>query len=496
MSVAVEEAPVSVPDAMTAPSNGVPRRRGRRAVTVESLVVVILGIFGFRLGARPINDNSMFTHLRTGVDMVRSGHIPRADQYSWSALGHPWVVQSWLAEWSYGVLQQLGGLRLVVLQQGVLAGLSAFLIARLARTGHFLRTIAAATLALGAGIALWSTRPLLFGLLAFAALVTVVEERRASWLLLPIGWLWVNTHGSFVLGVAWLGLVVVGEAIDRRTVPIDRIRQCAWFCAGLLGGAINPLGPKLLLFPLAVGEKAHVFQRVVEWRSPDFHQPLILGTLVCALAGAVLLLRQGSSRTPWRDVLPVACFLLLGFLAVRNFPLLAVVLAAPLGRALRPAPGSPGADREASTVAPIAVAGIAVLAIVFAATALVPAALRTDGYPEDAVTFVHDQGLFASPHRVAEEDFVGNYLELRYGTRVPVFIDDRVDMFPVAVSDDFHELKVAGAGTMDILDRRGIDVVLWQQKEPLVTVLLAHGGWREVHRSHGFVVLVRSVSRS
>src|SRR5437764_12874068 len=117
--------------------------RGRR-LTVEGVVVAVVTIFGFRVGARPIHDNSMFTHLRTGVDMLRTGGIPRVDHYSFTAAGHPWVVQSWLAEWTYALANQLGGLRLVVLEQGLLTGLLCFLIARLARTGSPLRTAAAA----------------------------------------------------------------------------------------------------------------------------------------------------------------------------------------------------------------------------------------------------------------------------------------------------------------------------------------------------------------
>src|SRR3954454_12776724 len=287
----------------------------RSKLTVESLVIAVLTLFGFRIGARPIRDNSMFTHLRTGIDMVRSSGIPRTDPYSFTAQGSPWVVQSWLAEWTYGVLPQLGGLRAIVFEQGVLAGAVAFLVARLARAGSLLRTAAAGALALGCGIALWSPSPLLFGMVAFAAMVTVVEEDRRRWLLVPIGCVWVNTHGSFVLGLVWLALVAAGELLDTRRLPVERIRQAAWFSAGLLAGAVNPLGPKLLLFPLSVGEKSRVFSRVVEWRSPDFHDPLLLASLLCALVVLVVLLRH---LTPWRNIVPVVGFMLLGLLAVRN----------------------------------------------------------------------------------------------------------------------------------------------------------------------------------
>src|SRR6059036_3372344 len=105
----------------------------RRRLTIEGVVVAVVTIFGFRIGARPIHDNSMFTHLRTGVDMVRTGGIPRVDHYSFTANGHLWVVQSWLAEWTYGIANQLGGLRLAVLEQGVLTAVLCLLMARLAR---------------------------------------------------------------------------------------------------------------------------------------------------------------------------------------------------------------------------------------------------------------------------------------------------------------------------------------------------------------------------
>ncbi|MBV8386727.1 MAG: hypothetical protein JO155_08060, partial [Acidimicrobiia bacterium] len=69
----------------------------RRAPGLEPLFIAAYALFGFRLGARSIGDNSMFVHLRTGMDMVRNGAIPRRDPYSFTAHGHPWVVQSWFA---------------------------------------------------------------------------------------------------------------------------------------------------------------------------------------------------------------------------------------------------------------------------------------------------------------------------------------------------------------------------------------------------------------
>ena len=65
---------------------------------------------------------------------------------------------------------------------------------------------------------------------------------------------------------------------------------------------------------------------------------------------------------------------------------------------------------------------------------------RRVGLPGGGHDFLEETGLLAAPHRVAHLDFVGNYLELRFGRRVQVFIDDRYDMYPVEVSRDYRRL--------------------------------------------------------
>jgi len=116
----------------------------------EGLFISALGLFGLLIGTRSIGDNSMLTHLRTGLTMARGGGIPRRDPYSFTALHHPWVVQSWLAEASYGWLQRIGGLHLVVLEQALLCGALALMIAWLARTGRPATTALAGLIAVPA----------------------------------------------------------------------------------------------------------------------------------------------------------------------------------------------------------------------------------------------------------------------------------------------------------------------------------------------------------
>lgn len=462
--------------------------KGRlRPPSLESLVVATLALAGFTLGARPIGDNSTFVHIRTGVDIVAGLGIPRVDPYSFTASGHEWVVQSWLPEVLYGWSRRLAGDGMLVLLQAVVMGLLAWLLARLARAGSPVRTMAAATVAVGVGAAYWSPRPLLFGLVCFALTVTIVERRASPWWLVPVVWVWVNSHGSFPLGVAWLGLAGLGAWIDGRKWPAEWARYALAFAVGLVVSAINPLGPKLLAFALTVGEKRDVFRFVREWQSPDFQSGTGLVTLVFLVPALVVLLR---ARPPWRVVLPATAFLALGLVAVRNLAMLAVVLAPALGAAL--AAPEQRTEPARTRVNLYFAAVLAVAVVLFAAAGAGGRTIDVRSYPVASVRYLERSGLRGGGHRLVTTDVVACWLILRDGRSARVFIDDRVDMYPVGVTKDYVALLHGEARAVSVLDRNRIDVVLWQRDLPLASILRATEGWRQVHSQGQWVVFRRA----
>ncbi|HUQ63989.1 MAG TPA: hypothetical protein VM121_09560 [Acidimicrobiales bacterium] len=465
---------------------------------LETLFMAAIVLFGFRLGVRPIGDNSMLTHLRTGIDMVGGKGIPRVDPYSFTALDHQWVVQSWLPEWTYGWAHRLGGYRLVVLEQAVLMAVLAFLIVRLARTGSPVRTAVAATIAVGIGATYWSPRPLIFGLICMALLVTIVEKRLSFWWLVPLVWFWVQSHGSFPLGLVWLGARALGEGLDWKAWPRDTVRYVTAFLGGLVVAILNPLGARLLAFPFTLGEKRSVFSSIIEWQSPNFQKAGGRYAVVFLVLALALLVR---ARIPWRDVVPIIVFLAASLIAVRNVPVAAIVLAPCLGRILkRPeSSNSRSTDRPPDTPSQLRLRRVvaAVLAVGFllfgASVAFAPDrdALALGAYPKDAVTFLNERGLRTAPHRLAHQDYVGNYLTWRHGDKARDFIDDRYDMFPVGVSKDYLTLLGGKPGALGVLDRRKVDVVLWQRSKPLATILGQNEHWREIYDKDGWVIYER-----
>lgn len=467
-----------------------------RAPRMEALFGAVLVLFGFRLGIRPIGDNSMFTHLRTGVDAVAGRGIPRIDPYSFTAAGRTWTVQSWLPEWTYGWAHSLGGYRLVVLEQGILCAGLAWLIVRLARAGSPLRTTLAALVAIGIGAMYWSPRPLLFGLICMALLITVVERRRSPWLLVPIVWLWVQSHGSFPLGLAWLGARAFGQWLDWRDWPDDTMRYIGAFVVGLVVAVVNPLGARLLLFPFTIFEKRANFTSIIEWRSPDFNGFDGRVALVFLAMALVILAR---SKVSWRDLVPVVSFLAISLLALRNLPVAAIVLAPVLGRALRRTDGSSRPADPPASLTPsrlrtnrAVMIMIVSMFMIFGLSIWTTPPIAEAAYPKAAASYLDEQGLLSSPHVLAEQDFVGNYLSLRFGRRVPVFIDDRYDMFPEDVAKDYRTLKAGGAEAFSLLDTYGIDTVLWNRDQPLATLLAVSPAWTQVFRDGDWVVYRRT----
>jgi len=444
---------------------------------------------GLVLGARPISDNSTFVHLRTGIDIVAGRGIPRVDPYSATASGSRWVVQSWLPAVAYGVAQRLGGSGGILVLNGMFCALLAMLVHRLARAGSALRTLAAALVAVAVSAPWWSPRPLLVGLACLALTILVVDSGRRPWLLLPVVWVWVNSHGSFPLGAVWLAAAAVGAAIDQRRLVTDRFRAGLWFAGGLVLACANPLGPRLLAFPLTLGKRREIFRLITEWRPADFQSaPGIIAA--AGLAAAVLVVSR--RRVPWASALPAGIFVLLALVAQRDLAPAGIVLAPALGLALRRRSEDAGGDRAGAHRRDRLLAGlVAVAAVVVIANALSTGALRLDDYPVEVVKAGERLGAFAPGQLVATQDTVGCYLILHRGRGAGVFIDDRYDMYPLRVSLDYVSLLRAAPGALAILDRRGVTAVLWDRSLPLVAALRERG-WRETAGDRRWVLLQRS----
>ncbi len=431
-------------------------------------------------GVDQLSDNSFFTHLATGRLIWEDG-FPRTDAYSFTSAGDAWFPQSWLASVLYGGMDRLGGSTALRLQFAVSMALLAGAGWALTRpAGHVTRRLLAVSPFLAVGIFGWSHRPYLLAFGCLAAVLLAVEGRIGDRWLLLVGWVWVNVHGSWPLGLLAIVVLLVGRRLDRADASRERA-VLSWFTAGLVVGCLNPYGPRVLAFPLVAVERRDVFVQIQEWQAPTFDGP---GQLVflTSIALAVVAVRR---RPSWRGALTLVVFLSLALVSARNLPVAALLLLPLTAEGLAGGgPDVPDRFRRAASV--LAVALVAVGAVV----ATSDPGFDEARYPVEAARSLQGRDLGPTDATWVTQDFVGNWLALRDGAQHQVFIDDRFELVPDAVIDHYRLLLEGRPGWEEALEAYDPDVVVWERDSPLAELLAASDCWELVHRDERFVAAV------
>ncbi|HEY3241179.1 MAG TPA: hypothetical protein VGL92_16570, partial [Acidimicrobiia bacterium] len=391
-----------------------PRRRAvvLRVPTMGTVFAVGFAVLIWVTKLTPLHDNSFLWHLKTGHWILEHG-IPRADIFSFTAPGTPWVAQSWLAEVFYAVLDNLfGPFGIQVVRAGV-AALSAYLLFRLAARvgGDRTRAVYLTFAALTGSFGLWVERPLLFGVLAMVVLLWVVEVpeslvgRHPYISLSALLWVWVNVHGTFALGFVYLGLHVVGRWLDGSPPWAGRERRLVQATVVALACClVNPYGVDLLLFPLHLLARGEMLKNVKEWQSPDFQSlhGVLFAVWIVTFVITLAVSRQRASR---RDVLVSVFFLALGLWALRNAGL-APLIGLPIAVRLLPAREERPDERKPFHW--VALAGLFLIGLIVAVGAAGGEHYALDDYPVEAMQVVEREGLLG--RELATTDAWGAYV--------------------------------------------------------------------------------------
>ncbi len=440
--------------------------------TFSAVVGLALVIWGLQIGLQPLGDNSFFTHLATGRLILQDG-VPTSDPYSFTAGGEPWVVQSWLASVLYAGAESLFGAEGIRILIAAVAGALAGFIWYLTRpAGTLIARILVAGIATAIGSVVWTERPLLFGLL-FMALVLVVAHGglKPVWLI-PVFWLWVNTHGSWPLGLVVAALLVAGTWLDERNRPDRETKVLVFALLGTLFGSVSPLGPRLIVFPLDLLERQEVLQFIVEWRSPRFTSVWSRIYLVQIAVAVIAVMRRPS----WRGALILLVFVPASLLSARNIAVASLVLVPGMAAGLAGLGTLDGRRRSPAT----AVGSIALVVVggVLVVGSLGGRSFDFGGYPTGPMVWLGQQGTWDGERRIATNDLTGNLLEGIYGPAAVVFFDDRYDMYPDEVIDGVIEMETGGIGWSEFLDAHDVEILIWPDNKPLATLVALSDDWQ------------------
>ena len=448
-----------------------------------------MGLFvvtaGWLIGLRPLADNSFLTHLATGRFILETGSVPGHDPYTFTAAGEPWVVQSWLVSVLYATAESLGGLGAVRIVVGFLAALLTGLGWRLlAPADGVVPRLAAAALFVGVGASLWAERPLMVGLICLAIVLLALEQDLDPRWLLPMGWLWVNSHGSFPLGVVLVVLSAVGRRLEGGSAAVEW-RALRWFLPGVLLGAVGPLGWRVLVFPLELLERQDVLRNVIEWRAPEF-DTIGQRLFILQLMVTIVLLARRPSR---RHALLVATFAGAALLSLRNVPVASLVMLPAMAEGLvgMGSLSSHARPRVTRMVATVAVAAL----VVATAARFAQNDLELRKYPVAPLAYLESNGVDLREVPLAAPDLVGNLVDYVYGAEQQTFYDDRFDMFPEDVTAAHASLLTAAPDMREQLDDFDIDLVALRHASPSAQILTLDLGWRRLLLDDEWVLVCR-----
>jgi len=322
-----------------------------------------------------------FYDLYAGRYIVRHG-IPRTNVLTVASAGARWVDQQWLAHVLYYGAWAAGGYRLVAALSAVAitAGFALLAGLMLHRGVPALRAFewTAGALAVCFGSLIIRAENFAYPLFALTLWLLLEDDRcfrlrRQTWLLIPLLIVWVNTHGSALLGAGIAGLYAACR-VARALAQRDPRGAVGHLALGLAAGAsmlCTPYGSAIIADDLGFAGNLALARNIAEWGPQRLNSPVswIFFAMAAATAIAVMIAwRRGSRPHPLLACLTLILFGL-AFVAVRNqvwFGICASLLAADtLARANSGAPSAVGPLSyrfAASVLAALAVASMITLA--------------------------------------------------------------------------------------------------------------------------------------
>ena len=473
-------------------------------------VILVLTVVGVFIALMPTAPHDFWWHLKAGQLVAEHG-IPRTNLFAWTLpADHPYIYATWLGEWLFYALYQVGGLQAPVLARNLLglAGFTLVAIEARRRSGSWRLAALAALLAgamtinnLTTRTQNWSWVPFGLYVLILGAYVDGRVRRRALLAMPPIMAFWVNVHGAFVLGLALIALVACGETLRRlfnhpRAMSWERLGALYLAAAATAAAALlNPIGPGIFDYVVRLLTDPPSQGLVVEWQPPT---PRGIAGVVFFASILVLLVGFGlARRRPTVTDLLLACaFLWLAWGGQRYvvwygmvaMPLLAQSLAAPRSPFAR-------ARRPARLVLP---STLLTLPLLGALVAVQPPLKATLPLPQPyKALFVDLPGapeLFSADTPVGAANYLrahpidgqlfnemgyGSYLDWALFPVAQVFVDPRVELYPLALWQDYVAISEARDERRLLVDKYNVERVLLDRvRQPrLAAALTADPGW-------------------
>jgi len=451
-------------------------------------------------------------HIKAGQVILETGAIPVKDIFSFTAAGHPYFLQNWLAEVLLYLVYRAGGPPLVIFFHTLLligTALPVYLLA--VRRASAIQNAALAACLAVIPLALHShIRPQAFSFLLFAWFWFVLAEFRSRrtrmlWLLPVLMVAWVNLHGAFVLGIVLILLFIVLDVAARLFHESEcftslEIRKVV--SALVLTCAATLVNPQFLgIYDYVVTTVWHpvALARVTEWQSPDirsfgdvvrFFAPFFLTTFI---------LIRSKAKPRVEDVGILLAFAVFALTARRNGAWFAMIAGPVIAAYLDLRIGS-RADRVEKRKLNLVIAAVLVVCTLLSLpwiqqqlTDQSPERLFLDpSLPLGAANFIEARQLKG---HIFHPQSYGDYLIWRLWPAQRTFIDGRVPIFSRELARDYFDILDARPDWELRTQRYGIQYLLLDRnaadQEKLVEAA-KKTGWHVLFEDERSVLFTKS----
>jgi hypothetical protein len=478
--------------------------RARYRSTVSFLVVLTFVFITliFMLAHGRVADPDLWWHLHNADYLIQHHHLPSSDMYSFTVAGYPWMNHEWLAELPYYFAWRAWGLRGVdgVAVSTVILIFLGILYLSYRECGNYKAAVLASSYTIFLARVSFGPRTILFGYACLVVLLIILQRFRENghaplWLIPPLFCLWVNTHGSWFIGMIIFSMIVAGGLVQLKWGMIEsqswttsqRKKLLAAWGASVVALFANPFGVRLVFYPLDLGFRQKLnIEHIEEWVSVNFHDAR--GKFVIVLLIVLLISSLLRSRRWGLSELAVSLFVLYcGLTYVRFLFLLAIVIAPVLAKILDFVPPY---QRQRDT--PV-LNTVAILLMIAGIACYWPKESQLQHsvdsqYPVQAISYLETHPV-SGP--MVNYYLWGGYLNWK-DPNLKVFVDGRADIFEYnGVLKDYLSLLLLEDAD-SILDKYKAHYVLLPLHEPLTHLMEHHSKWKMAYRDQIAVLFERT----
>ena len=463
---------------------------------------------------RLLSDGDTGYHIRAGDVILQARAVPKADIFSVWIPALSWTAHEWLSEVLMAAVHHYAGLTgIVILFSLTIATTYLFLFRTLrADTQDILLSILLTVVAAITSSIHWLARPHIFSLLLTVIWYTVLNRfqyrgKNQLFILPFLMLLWVNLHGGYIFGlivllVYFLGNLAGWYASDKSGAPeyIYKARSVAMIFAGcLLASLCNPNGYHILIFPFALASDPFLMNNVVEFLSPNFHEPLLFKYL---LLGSIALFALSRVTLNLIELGLVILTTYMALYSARYIPLYAIITAPILLRlidrlkhklspnamnwlARRSAVFSVMDRRSLGSLWPT---GVILVILTLAHTGRLHTEFDDKRFPMRAVEFILAETI---PGTMFNNEEFGDYIIYKAWPKYRVFFDGRSDMYGASLGGEYLQIARTLPGWQDVLQKHQVDWVFFNTGSMLSSALNTNPAWQLIYTDPVASIFVR-----